>query len=173
MSGRDVWLNPYPNPTEALLLRMQKKGHVLRYEGADQRAMAYETRGPDHKKKEVHTQTFKPIIGIYRTKKAKEDGVELSQGEQDQVREMASHLAHCLRPDDEFFREMARLYHHRMIKAYPLGSGADMTPAHEYLARAEKAAAAGKPFEFWVLLLMAARTGYKICRDAVDREVAS
>lgn len=150
--NESIWLQRYPNKAEAILLRVMKKSHILRLE---------ERTDSSGAKPRTDVE-----IKVLAGKTARENGIELSVGELKEIEDERVALAHILRPDDAFFREMVRVYHRRMNEVFPLGRGCDLTPAHELLARAERAAAAGKPFEFWVLLLGALRKGYQICEKA-------
>lgn len=157
-----IWLQRYPNETEAVILRTFKKHHIIRFAGEERVPRAYYT-GRGSQRREIHTHGFNIELKVLASRKAQENGIELSPGEMKQIEDQKLQLAHILRVDDDFFREMVRVYHRRMNEVFPLGRGCDLTPAHELLMRAERAAAAGKPFEFWVLLLGALRKGYEIC----------
>lgn len=153
MSRADLWLNRHPNEVEALLLRCQRKGYVLRL------AETMEVVEGGKPKTQIE-------IKVLAGKRARESGIELSPGETRQIEELSAKLAHALRNDRLFFQEMIRLFRARMNEVYPLGRGCDLSKSHAYAERAESAADAEKPFEFWVLLLMATRTGYAICEEA-------
>lgn len=159
------WLNWELNDVEALLLRCQRKGHVLRYDGEDRIARNYTTKGPDNKKKEVHTQGFMPRIKIFQTKKAREKGLELSPSDKKQIEDHIPQLAHVLRDDDDFRRELVRSARRKIAEIYPLGTGCDLTESYRYFQRADEAAAAGKPFEFMVLLIAATQKAYTLCEE--------
>lgn len=173
-----LWLQRYPNDVEALLLRLHKKGHVLRLEegptveAIDQELREAPSDGQGGVQLPARMATATTTIKVLRTKRGKELGLELNPAEQRQIEELHAQLAHILRDDDAFRREVVRVHHRRMGEVYPLGTGCDLTPSHELLMRADKAGAAGKPFEFWVLVLGAARKGYEIVEETLGRPLA-
>ena len=141
------WLDRHPNETEAILLRVHKKGHVLRFD---------ETTGG---------------IKILRTKKGREKGLELSVDDKAQIESESHLLAHVLRDDDAFRRELVRTHHLKMASIYKVGSGVDLTPVDELIQRADRAGAARKPFEFMVLLLAANRKGYELIEEQTTKSI--
>lgn len=151
-----LWLQRYPNEVEALILRMVKKHHALRL---------VETTSSE----EGGRPKTEIGISILRSKKGRDLGIDLAPSEKEQVEKLAPQLAHVLRDDDGFRRELVRVYHRRMNEVYPLGRNCDLTPSFEYVKRADDAAHAGRPFEFMALLLAAVRIGYAIVEEARGR----
>jgi hypothetical protein len=164
-----VWLNRQYSPIEALIMRVFAKHHYLKYKGEDRTTHHVDAGAPvkskPRERNTMQTPAYTPLIGIYRSKKAKEQGMELGPSDTQQIKDMAGQLGHILRPDDAFFREVVRVYHRRMNEVYPLGRGCDLTPSFQYVRRAEEAVAAGHPFYFWVLMITAARKGFEICEE--------